>query len=424
MLLAWRKGYCARVLSKQRAAGISELEGLRDSRIVTLITSVRANVPAGLADDQVRIFYDHLLRMRGDNGKIPKLDLYIVSNGGDGIVPWRIISLFREFAECIGVLVPYRAYSAATLTALGADEIVMGPFGQLGPIDPTVQNEFNPIDENGHRIGVSVEDVKSYIAFIKTTVGITHEDELIRAVEALLKEVHPLALGNVERFIAQSRMIAKKLLHTHMTEEKDRHIIEEIIESLASKLYFHGHPISRAEARMDLKLTIAEDNRKMDDALWKLYLEYEKLFDMAQGFNPKGDLAKARIAFDKAHKAEIEKAAVALIKQNMPPPVAYAQAVPHVRERFGPVVYEVDLLNAVIESTALSSLQKVRLRFEAVRDSQTGHDRVRQDMLETRWETGEPAAPVRSVAARVSARRSGKSNSSSQGVRAAKARRN
>src|SRR5207253_9880947 len=138
---------------------------------------------------------DHLLLF--DGKPLPKLDVFLVSNGGSGTVPWRLISLFREFAKSIGVLIPYRAYSAASLLALGADEIVMHPFAELGPIDPTVSNEFNPKEDGtGRSLGISVEDVKAYVNFIKNTVGITHEDELIKAIEVLAKKVHPLALGN------------------------------------------------------------------------------------------------------------------------------------------------------------------------------------------------------------------------------------
>jgi len=32
------------------------------------------------------------------------------------------------------------------MLALGADEIVMHPFAEMGPIDPTVSNDFNPVD--------------------------------------------------------------------------------------------------------------------------------------------------------------------------------------------------------------------------------------------------------------------------------------
>src|SRR5437660_1770049 len=72
------------------------------------------------------------------------------------------------------------------------------------------------------------------------------------------EKIHPLALGNVERFLSQSRMIARKLLNTHMQNVSDRDI-EDIVENLASKLYFHGHPINRIEAEKELRLPIAQN---------------------------------------------------------------------------------------------------------------------------------------------------------------------
>jgi hypothetical protein len=204
-----------------------------------------------------------------------------------------LVSLFREFCTSFCVLIPYRAYSAATLIALGADEIVMHPFGELGPIDPSVSNDFNPKNAQGQQIAISVEDVKAYIAFIKKTVGITHEDELVKTIEVLCAQVHPLALGNVERFVSQSRMIATKVLKTHMTEDAD-HIINELVENMTSKLYFHGHPINRKEARQDLKLKVKEDcTSELEKVIWDLYLDFEKDFRNSEPFNPSADLFTA-----------------------------------------------------------------------------------------------------------------------------------
>jgi hypothetical protein len=42
------------------------------------------------------VCYDHLSKL---GNKIPKVDLFPYSAGDDIRVPWRIISLFREFAE-------------------------------------------------------------------------------------------------------------------------------------------------------------------------------------------------------------------------------------------------------------------------------------------------------------------------------------
>src|SRR5439155_10612970 len=173
---------------------IKQIEETRGSQVICYLTSVRPNVSAQMSDDAVRVFFDHLLLL--PTRPVEKLDIFLCSNGGAGTVPWRLVSLFREYAKSFSVLIPYRAYSAATLLALGADEIVMHPFAEMGPIDPTVSNDFNPTEQNtGRRLGISVEDVKAYVNFIKTTVGITHEDELIQAVLALTRKVHPLALG-------------------------------------------------------------------------------------------------------------------------------------------------------------------------------------------------------------------------------------
>lgn len=388
------------MFSPERSARILALESLRKSRIITLITSVRPGLIAQMADEQVRVMYDHLLKLRGKEDRIDRLDLYIMSNGGESLVPWRIISVFREFAKHIGVLVPYRAYSAATLTALGADEIVMGPFAQLGPIDPTVQNDFNPMDERtNQKIGVSVEDVKSYIQFIKNTVGITHEDELIRAIEALLQKVHPLALGNVERFIQQSRMIARKLLKTHMSEDSDKHAIDEIIENMASKLYFHGHPISRQEARDDLRLkTVAKPNRAIDDALWALYNDYEGMFDMNDALNPPGELAKLRIAagglqgnYEPAYNAAL--AAGANQVQAIQLALQHAQAMVST-----PIVYEMDLPVAAIETADLSAVYTVKQRWEILPEIAPGQMTMRSEILEQRWSRSERPASSQTAA--------------------------
>ena len=72
--------------------------------------------------------------------------------------------------------------------------------GMLGPIDPTITTDFNPMAPGNpqQRLGISVEDVTSYITLVKEDVGISHEDELVQAFLALANQVHPLALGTVK----------------------------------------------------------------------------------------------------------------------------------------------------------------------------------------------------------------------------------
>jgi hypothetical protein len=356
----------------ERIALIRKIEELRGSSVICFLTSLRQNVPSLIAEDSVRVFFDHLLLL--PSRPVPKLDLFLCSNGGSGTVPWRLVSLFREYAKSFNVLIPYRSYSAATLIALGADEIVMHPFAELGPIDPTVSNEFNPTDKpTGRRLGISVEDVKAYVTFIKTTVGITHEDELIKAVEALTKEVHPLALGNVERFLAQSRMIAKKILRTHMQDSAE-HVIQEIIENMASKLYFHGHPINRVEAKDELHLKVnLELPPTLETAIWDLYKDYEVEFENQVVFNPPGDLA----ALVAPTVAPTQMPGVLNPQMQMAMMVQAAAQSP-------PVEKEYDLLHAMIESTLLSSKMTTHRRFRMFAGA-PAQPVIQEDILKQGW---------------------------------------
>jgi len=332
---------------------IREIEKIRGSRVICYLTSLRMGVPAVMAGDAVPETFDHLLALPGP--PVEKLDLFLCSNGGDSVLPWRLVPVFRQFAKEFAVLVPYHAFSAATLLALGANEIVMHPFGVLGPIDPTVMNDFNPQIPPGILVGIRVEDVKAYVSFVKETVGITHEDELVKAIEILANKVHPLALGNVERFLSQSRMIARKLLNTHMGGVSERDI-EDIIENLASKLYFHGHPINRVEAEKELRLKVAQDvPREVEDLMWRLYLDYAAEFRNREPFQPFAELA-GRLT---------------------PPPGLVPPPPPQIAHE----TYDLPL--TIVESGSSSCVQKVRQRFTLI--YQTGQQDRREEALGTEW---------------------------------------
>ena len=109
----------------------------------------------------------------------------------------------------------------------------------------------------------------AYISLIKEDAGIQHEDELVQAFNKLADKVHPLALGNVKRSLSQSRMMARKLLALHMDMSKEEHKINEIVDNLTSKLFFHGHPINRDEAKhlMDVEQCVADGRVLRRDAL-------------------------------------------------------------------------------------------------------------------------------------------------------------
>jgi hypothetical protein len=164
----------------------------------------------------------------------------------------------------------------------------MHKMGCLGPIDPSVANIFNPQNPltPGQPAPISVEDVTAFFKLVKDEVGITHEDELIQALNSLTEKIHPLALGNVQRHHNQSRMMARKLLRLHMSSDNEELEIERLIDTLKSNLFFHGHPINRTEAKADLKLKVVVPPDKVESLMWQLYLEYESDLKFNEPFNP------------------------------------------------------------------------------------------------------------------------------------------
>jgi ClpP class serine protease len=70
--------------------------------------------------------------------------------------------------------VPYKAHSAGTMIALGADEIVMSDLSEISPIDPSTANVFNPSDPTNlqNKIPISVEDVIAYFDLAKNSCSI------------------------------------------------------------------------------------------------------------------------------------------------------------------------------------------------------------------------------------------------------------
>lgn len=271
----------------RRRALIEQLQKARNSSVICYITSTRPGQDVQMALDVIRYVFDHLEQIKKrSGGKKSPIDLFIHSNGGDGTVPWRLVTLIREYTEKFGVLVPNRAFSAATLTALGADEVVMHPMGMLGPTDATVANSFNPANQQGQKLGISVEDVTAYIQLVKDDAGIQHEDELIQAFNVLAQNVHPLALGNVKRSMSQSRMMARKLLELH-TDNAQRHKMDEIVDNLTSKLFFHGHPINRKEAREQIGIhTVIDAPSDVEGVMWNLYLQYESEMLLTTPYDP------------------------------------------------------------------------------------------------------------------------------------------
>src|SRR5271157_4195568 len=154
-----------------------EIEGLRERPLIAYVTSSRQNAVGGMMPDALPEMIDQIRLLPQDKSGV---DLLVVSNGGDPTVAWRIISLLRERVSKVGALVPQSAFSAATLLALGADEIIMHPCGNLGPVDPQITT-LKPGTKDVIQFGS--EDLAGFLRFVRDKVGLSDQEHLKSAFE-------------------------------------------------------------------------------------------------------------------------------------------------------------------------------------------------------------------------------------------------
>ena len=216
--------------------------------------------------------------------KEKNIDIIIISAGGDPMSSYRLINILRERFDNIGVLIPSIAYSAATLFALGADEIIMLPFSNLGPVDP--QLTYKSKDENMGLKQFGTEDLRNYLEFLKQDIGLTDQNELMRAFELICNEVGAVSIGRAKRGGHLILSLGEKLLTSHI---KDKNKAKTIVETL-NKLYDHGYPLSRKES-IEIGLPIIKKmDEELEKILWDIFKDIETEMKCSQAFSPVQEL--------------------------------------------------------------------------------------------------------------------------------------
>lgn len=107
------------------------------------------------------------------------IDLWLESPGGDAHAAYKLILDLRSRCSYLRVIIPDYAKSAATLIALGADELLMAAAAELGPLDAQLEH---PDRENEI---VSALDLANSLGFLGRSaldIAISGGPAIIRAV--------------------------------------------------------------------------------------------------------------------------------------------------------------------------------------------------------------------------------------------------
>jgi len=189
-------------------------------------------------------------------GDVHTLNLILHSPGGDGTVVETFVALCRTYCKRFRVIIPTAAKSAATLIALGTDEIVMGPPSEIGPIDAQV-----PILVSGTRRYVLAQ---SFID-ARDNLLARHSEAVAEQADtsAILQMIASLDLPFIvecERLMEFGRDVGHKMLCRHMfarsqnRDSKAHHVVNQLSSVELHKV--HGRTIDGASARRELSLKV------------------------------------------------------------------------------------------------------------------------------------------------------------------------
>jgi len=264
-----------------------QLERKRGHPVIVYVTSRRRNGAGEIATDAVPEVHAQLQALPDSAAE---LDLYLVSNGGDGTVAWRIVSLIRERVKKFAVLVPEGAFSAATLIALGADEIVMHPNGNLGPTDPQIISPGERRkDGTSGQVKFGYEDLAAFLSFAEEQVGINDQSLKLEVFKQFCNEVGSLTIGIAARSSQLTVNMGEQLLGLHMKDEQKRKA-RTISEALNKKFFHHGYPVSRNEAK-EIGLKLAKPDPSVEATMWAIWQDIAEELQLREPFLPLALLA-------------------------------------------------------------------------------------------------------------------------------------
>ena len=198
------------------------------------------------------------------------LHLMLHSPGGDGETAVRITRAAQSRCRDLTVIVPDLAKSAATLIAVGAHHILMGPASDLGPIDPQFRFSDGAL--------VAAKDI---FAAVDEAVGkIQDSSDTAPLYAALLSNIDALTLQKARSELDGTDELLKEALRSN--SDRSDADVEKLHESLKEPLITRPMTHSALFGVQDAKaagLPVIEANLQGEQwqMLWRLWAKYYAL---------------------------------------------------------------------------------------------------------------------------------------------------
>lgn len=220
-----------------------------------LITSVRYSIPTG-----------------------QKIALLVDSPGGIPRNAFQIATALRQHCGGYDIIVPKYGKSAATLLALGADNIILGDDAELGPIDMQVSDPDIEDQRSALEYVQSLERLEAYTLrfFDDAMTLLLHKTDkrvstllpdtiqfVTNVVRPLFENVDVVQYTQMARLLKVMEDYASRLLSR---KYRDPNAVADIATELTSGYADHSFVIDREEAE-SIGLEIAPRDQRRDELL-------------------------------------------------------------------------------------------------------------------------------------------------------------
>lgn len=184
--------------------------------------------------DSITDFHsDRLYSVLSDRSEVNDILLTVHSRGGKVEPAFLISKTCKKIAHGkFVVAVPRKAKSAATLLALGADEIHMGMMSQLGPIDPQINNLpvlglANGLTKISQLVSDYPKSAEMWAKYLTDNLSLRHLGYFERLSESATQYAERLLEGK----ILPSNQTAKSLGDHFVNHYKDHSFLIDIGEA-------------------------------------------------------------------------------------------------------------------------------------------------------------------------------------------------
>jgi serine dehydrogenase proteinase len=199
----------------------------------------------------------------------PAEDIHLIlySPGGDGETAVRMVRSLQARCKELTIIVPDIAKSAATILAMGAHRILMGPTSDLGPVDPQLQTAGGSL--------VSAKDIIAAVAAAEAAVSARPDTYPLHA--ALLSDVTALQVQQARSAMDRTGDLVEEALKSHpgRTDAEVQDLKRKLHSPLVDQPKDHSAVFSADDAEhAGLPVVKADPRGEQWQLIWRLFTKY------------------------------------------------------------------------------------------------------------------------------------------------------